>query len=353
MVDIQLSPAPMALKEVLDPAWLSQALSQGRELVSVQAVEVVETLGPSALKIRLVAEFGGSPPADIPKALCIKGIFDPRFTDYLKSGAQEAEANFYRLCAAQLNVRVPRAVYSASDPETRAGVTIMEDLVPQGARFLTALSPYAPEQAKRSLDQLARLHGGSWETPASDMPWIVPKLASIAAGQPVAAARVTEVLQGPRGAPLPQALRSGDRIYAAVRALAARGEALDSCYIHGDAHAGNVYEIGGELGLIDWQLLQRGHWSLDIAYHIAAALTIEDRRRHETDLLRYYLEALTQHGGKPPAWDEAWLRYREAVAYGFLMWAITMRVDPAITDEFVARLGTATADLDTFGLLGV
>ncbi len=48
---IAFSPAPLEVERVLDPAWLSAALSQGRAPVRVRGFEVVETLGPSAAQL--------------------------------------------------------------------------------------------------------------------------------------------------------------------------------------------------------------------------------------------------------------------------------------------------------------
>jgi hypothetical protein len=254
-----------------------------------------------------------------------------------------AEASFYRDCAAELTVRVPRALYAGVDPETFAGVIVMQDEVPRGTRFLTALSPYTPEQAAMSLDQLARLHGGGWGGDPARHPWLVSKLGYLSDFQGVPGPRLTELLQGERGERLPDAVRDGPRIYAALKALAARGERLPTTFVHGPEG----------IGLIDWQLLQRGDWSLDAAYHIAAVLEVEDRRRSEQDLLRHYLERLAAHGGEPPTWDEAWRRYRQSTVYGYFLWAITLRVQPEIIHTFVTRLGTAAADHDGFGLLGV
>jgi len=160
-------------------------------------------------------------------------------------------------------------------------------------------------------------------------------------------------MRGERGDPLPDTIRDCERIYAGLRQLAARDPAMGQCLVHGDAHAGNVFETAEGCGIIDWQLLQRGHWSLDAAYHIAAVLPVEQRRRHEQDLLRHYLDRLASHGGEPPAWADAWDRYRESVAYGMFLWGITLRVAPPIIMEFNRRLGTAVADHDSFGRLGV
>ena len=122
--------------------------------------------------------------------------------------------------------------------------------------------------------------------------------------------------------------------------------------MHGDAHAGNVWEGPEGIGLVDWQVLQRGHWSLDVAYHIAAALDIEDRRTHERALLAHYCDALAEHGGDRIDAETAFAQYRAAFPYGLLLWGITRRVEPAIVRRFVQRLGTAADDHGSFALLG-
>ena len=345
------APAPLEVERVLDTKWLSTALSHGREPVEVRGFEVVETLGPSALKIRLKLDLGGG--AAVPDRICIKGVFDPTLKTWLTTGAQKAEAFFYRDVAPTLSVRVPASFYSGVDEETGAGHVIMEDLVPKRARFLSAMSPYALAQAQASLDQLARLHGGTWNADPVAASWVNDKLAYFAANPPTSPERLTELMAGPRGDTLPAGLRDGTRIYAAIAALSQRGAGLDQGFLHGDCHAGNVWEGPEGTGLIDWQVLQRGNWSIDVAYHIAAVLDVEDRRTHERDLLAHYLDRLATHGGAAPAFETAWALYRASSPYGLLMWGITQRVEAPIVKRFVTRLGTAAADHGAFDLLGV
>ncbi len=345
--------APLDAAEVVRPEWLSRALSQGRHPVEITNVDVIETLGPSALKIRMKLTYS-EPRPDLPDAICLKGVFDPALTAWLNSGAQQAEAMFYRDVAPRLGVRVPRSFFSGVDADTKNGVIIMEDLVPQRVTFMSAMSPYTPDQVRGSLDQLAALHGGTWDLADDHYPWVTSKFASFGSGSAISAERLTELMAGERGDPLPDQLRKGEAILSGIAALAERETKLEAVFVHGDSHGGNVYETGdGAIGLIDWQVLQRGHWSVDVAYHMAAALDIEDRRAHEEALFDHYLDRLAAHGGKPPARSEAWRLYREAFPYGLLMWGMTQRVEPQIVNRFVARLGTAAMDHDSFASLGI
>src|ERR687892_340306 len=60
---------------------------------------------------------------------------------------------------------------------------------------------------------------------------------------------------------------------------------------------------------------------LDTLVVLHAAYWGGDRLARE--LLRHYLDGLTAAGVAAPSFDEAWLRYRQNVLYGVLMWLIT------------------------------
>ena len=58
-------------------------------------------------------------------------------------------------------------------------------------------------------------------------------------------------------------------------------------------------------------------------------------------------------GDIAPAWDEAWLRYRQNVLYGVAMWLITPNGvhDDDVQDLNLMRCLAAGEDLDTLGAL--
>ncbi len=76
-----------------------------------------------------------------------------------------------------------------------------------------------------------------------------------------------------------------------------------------------------------------------MAYHIAAVLPVEVAEREERRLLGHYLQLALAQGLDVPDPEEAWAQCRAAAVYGYYLRAITRRVDPAITNVFVARLG--------------
>jgi thiamine kinase-like enzyme len=347
------SVAPLDLDEVLSPAWLEPALGGACRGARVAATTVVETLTTIASKVRFRVDYVDG--AVTPAALCVKGYFAPESRRMVSVG--QVEARFYRdlapLICGTYELRVPPCVYAGIDDESGHGLVVMSDLVAAGARFLTALSPYTVDQAAATLEQLARLHAVDVQAPAiRDMQWLDPRLGGYL--DYVTPERLQQQLDDGRAADIAPEYRDAARLRAALSVLAERAVSHPQVLIHGDAHAGNLYLTAeGEPGLIDWQVLQRGPWELDVAYHVAAVLDGADRERSEQALLAHYLDARRAIAGDAPAWGQAWDDYRAAFAYGYFMWAITQRVERPIVETFVTRLGTAAQHHGSFERLGV
>lgn len=344
------SAAPLDLDEVLAPSWLDAVLAPLYPGARVASTTVVETLTTIASKVRFLVEYVPGCDAGAPTAMCVKGYFAPQSRSMATLG--QIEARFYDDVAPHLGVRVPTCLSSAIDAATGHGLILMTDLVAEGATFLTALSPYTVEQAAATLEQLAHLH--VTEPNRLDLPepaWLDPRLAGYLSY--VSAERLQEQLDDGRGVALAADTRRADRLRAAFTTIAARAAASAGCLIHGDAHAGNLFVAAdGRPGLIDWQVVQRGSWELDVAYHLAAVLDVPDRERHEGALLDHYLDAVRSHGGEPPSRVHAWDAYRDALVYGYFMWAITSRVERPVIDTFVTRLGSAVQTHDSLARLG-
>lgn len=341
--------APSSLDTVTSPAWLTAMLRTRWPGVEVRGAEIVELLATQATKVRLRLDTTGD--AGAPTTICIKGVL----TDTGASlSTSIVETLFYQHTAARLPVHVPPCVYASLNADSSNGVLVMEDVIAAGGRFCTALVPFTPEQARDGLDALAALHAATWhDTPLYSLPF-VPRFLEMIGTRPIMPMEALQaLLDGPRGDPLPPAVRRAEPLQAALQSLTAQLREVPNCLVHGDAHAGNVFrDADGTLGIVDWQVLQQGEWAQDVAYHIAAVLTPEDRPRHERDLLDHYLQTLADLGGPSMDREQAWTRYRAGLVYGFYLWAITRKVEPEITNEFNRRLGLAVHDLDSFAAAG-
>ena len=343
------SPAPLELDAVLDPRWLSGALSDRFPGVEVSATTITEQITTMATKVRFHVDYATQ--CGAPDDLCVKGYFLPPGRDIPTMGVKETL--FYEQLASRLPVRVPDCVYGGTDPSTGHAIIIMDDLVARGCRFLSALSPYTSDQVSGSLGQLAAMHAATWgDVELQNLGWLTPSLDTML--NHVTEERLQTLLDGPRGEGLPRSILNAPRLREAIVKISTSNVAGATCLVHADAHAGHLFQTpDGEAGIVDWQILHMGSWGIDVAYHIGAVLETADREHNEQDLLRSYLDQLRSHGVEPPSWDEAWRNYRIGLAYGLFLWGITIRVDPPIINVFVGRLGAAVAQHGSLELLGV
>ncbi len=343
MVDV-----PDSLDELLSPTWLTAAL--GRRVPGIEVTDVT----PGAVMTRISTnaffhiECAGRLPDGLPADLCAKGYFtDTGNSAYRTAG--EAEAYFYRDLSATIGARTLGSVYADVDPGTRHGVVITEDLTSAGATFADPLRPHTPSEVAVTLEQYAVLHGRTWNAPAvKDAGWLAPKIASTGGARGIP--EIQAQFDGPVGAGMPVPARDAEKLVRSYGSLPAITESASSwCLLHGDAHIGNLFkDRQGRPGLLDWQLVQRGPWYIDVGYHLASSLSAEDRRSSARDLLSHYLDRLASEGVAVPSPDEAWSGVCCGMVYGLFLWSITQKVKPEITTGLLGRLGTAAVDHDVY-----
>nr|WP_246331742.1 ecdysteroid 22-kinase family protein [Sphingomonas chungangi] len=264
-----------------------------------------------------------------------------------------AETRFYRDLAPRLPINCADAYYAHVDPDGGRAILLLEDLTARHARFGIPGEALSIEQAERAIDQLAGLHAAPRREP--DLIAAFPWLSESSGIEQVdvigeyfgywAAACIS-----PRFEKLPEALRDRPRMEAALRRMQVFDRENGRHHlVHGDAHTGNMfYEPDGTLGLLDWQTAMLAHWSVDVAYLLIIAMTVEDRRAHQETLLRRYLDRLAASGGDAPDFDAAWLAYRRRAGWSFLnALCPTTHHSEAICSAWAERAGAAITDLAT------
>ncbi len=336
-------PVPTTLDEALSPEWLTAALGSRFHAVEVRAVTPGPVVSRISTNARFRIECTSPAPDGLPVDLCLKGYFGEHAEAARPAGVPEAL--FYRDLAAATGVRTLTSVYADVDAASSANVVITADVVAGGGRFLDPLGPYTVDQAAESLEQLATLHAATWMDPTvGATTWLDPWFARL--GQSRGVTAIERNFGGPIGAGVPEAVRDPQRLYDGFVAVAAEATAAAPwCVVHGDPHAANLYLDGhGRPSLVDWQLVQRGPWWVDVGYHVAATLSVEDRRRSERDLVEHYLARLRAAGVDPGSEGDVSRGLRRGMVHGFYLWGITLMVDPAITTVLLERLGTAVDD---------
>ncbi|OLT27509.1 aminoglycoside phosphotransferase [Actinomadura sp. CNU-125] len=230
-------------------------------------------------------------------------------------------------------------------------VIVMEDVTARGAAPRNATRPLTVDQVANGLRGLARLHSRYWGFPPD------PRLDWVKTWAP------TEGFQSGLRAHTPKGLaRGAAHVPSEVAAHGAEGivdlwadfvstlHREPTTLLHADAHIGNTYVLpDDDVGFLDWQVVRRGNWSQDVGYFLIGALTTEDRRRHESDLLADYRTALDVE--TRPSADDARLRYRASAAYGLAIWLSTLGTDGyqphEISLPLAERYATAFVDLNT------
>jgi hypothetical protein len=351
-------PLPRTI-EALTPAWLSQAIGETCPGVSVSRVVVDKIIWGTATKILVDLTYeGDAAAADLPAKLCIKGEFDERVRKTLAAMTMtgtQVEALFYRDLGPELGVPLPRHWFAGS--ESGMGILILDNLSAVQATFGVPTEPWRPESVAKALDVLATVHGSTWDRPFTDVDWLPvgPTAIRQANEYLMSAAHWSAHFADPAVFQMPEGLRDRERCLEGLHAMWRYDDAHAHSLIHGDAHVGNTcIDASGQPFFIDWAGPCRSCWAFDVANFVVGALTIEDRRQHERELLEHYLERLIVHGVRGLDWPEVWDDYRRHILNGIIWPTVPPNMQPMDNVRAMGeRYTTALLDHDTLGLLGV
>lgn len=334
----------------ITPDWMTAALSRHHPDAVVDAVAVVLRDDGTNKRARLALTYSaGSGPATV-----FAKAVDPDHAELvaLTSGLYHEPRLF--TSGVELPLDHP-TVYTALIDEDRSDfLMIMEDVVARGADPRDSTRPMSIDQVANGVRGLARMHSRFWGQRLDTYPtldWLEPFVAF--EGMQYAPLHIAHERLGETVAPEILAL-SGTELFIDIwaRYIGTLTRSTQTL-LHGDPHIGNTYLLpNDDVGFLDWQMARRGNWSLDLGYFLQGALTIEDRRRSERDLLAEYRGALELPAGEMPTAEEVWLRYRASVAHGLAIWMATLSGGDAwqgadICLALAQRYGAAFVDLET------
>lgn len=276
-----------------------------------------------------------------------------------ESGTAEAEANFYLKARPRLDLPAPEALYAGFDPETYAYFIMMKDVGGQVV-FPDERHVVTREQAENQMDTLAQLHSTFYRSPelgTASLPfrrwdhwWRDMMVAS------PGFAPCCDQAFGESEHIMPARLFARrSEVWPKTMQSAANHAQLPHTLIHSDVHLKNWFLLpDNRMGLHDWQIATIGHWSRDLIYTITTALTIEDRRAWDRELIALYLDKMAERGVPRTAIDEAMTYCRQQLMTALAFWTITLRPAPEMTDmqperttwKFLERLYAAIDDHD-------
>ncbi|KAK7414279.1 hypothetical protein QQX98_006876 [Neonectria punicea] len=337
------------IPEELTAAWFTKILGK-----PVKNATVVEIIHGTASKILVELAFEDSSDGTI--TVCVKGGFNPALLASLPFmfSIYRLEAEFYYHLGPTINVRLPPTLYCGTDTVNGQGIVVMADLKARGYTFGNALEAWPVDRVQVAVEQLANLHAKTWGSKPEDFPW-AGKTVSLreAVMGLVTPEQWSSRFDGDARPPVPDFMGDRERMTATFKALWKPSNSTLNCLVHGDAHIGNTFiSSTGEPGFLDWQVIHSGSAMHDVPYFIIGSLSIEDRRKHEKELVQHYLDVLHRAGAPQFQREEIWDEYRKHAFHGFA-WALAgpMMQPREIVDVMTERHCAAIVDHKSVELL--
>jgi aminoglycoside phosphotransferase (APT) family kinase protein len=254
----------------------------------------------------------------------------------------------------------------AVDNRSGRSMFLMEDVASaKNATFGDPTKHYIDRtRAEAIVTTLATVHGTLWESPRFAGDLAIVKDAhrwQIDVNETIAFPRRTLIGFDRAASVFPAGFRRRRaEVFPALMTSLAMHNSAPNTLLHSDVHSRNWYLTpNGGMGLYDWQLISRGIWALDVSYALNSALTVDDRRTWERELIELYVDRLHAAGGPALSFEEAWLAYRQQAFHGLVFWLYTIgagRLQPAMQPDEVSlanleRMTNMIEDLDSFGAL--
>jgi hypothetical protein len=244
------------------------------------------------------------------------------------TGMVKGEPLFYSRFRRDLDIEAPQGYYGAYDEKSWRSIAIMEDIAAtRGAQFLSPVQPASRAGMENLLADLATMHGRLWARPELAASGLRDSFNLIGWSDSLVNLRRRSHVGVERAAAVVPAEIAGrtDAIYEANFRTLERDRAMASTLLHGDGHAAQRFRTAqGREGLADWQVVHRGHWAWDVAYTMNSALSVEDRRAWDRELVAFYIDRLGAAGGPALDFKDAWLDYRRHCFYPYIAWIFTM-----------------------------
>lgn len=314
--------------DAVTAAWLTGAMRDSGTIgpdarvtsVAPQRIALETGFSSELFRVRLTGE-GAVPPSvvvKLPTGTAVREAMD------LVEGYRR-EVTFYERVAGRAPLSTPM-VYAARMAEGSSDfVLVLEDLESwENADHLAGLSLVRTRQC---IAQLADLHAWSARPENAETVTAFPALDGPVTRQvfPALFAQGWQVYREHARSPVPPGVAAYAECFDrhAATALDALGER--GWLVHGDIRADNLFWRDGRLTVVDFQLTCRAAGPVDVGYLVSQGMTTTERKGRDVELLREYLERLTEAGVPDYGFDEAWRHYRVAVAFFLLFPVVAIR----------------------------
>ena len=343
--------------EDVTPRWMTQVLSRSFPGAVVDRVDLGEIdVGTTSRVIATLGYSSGKGPASV--FIKAQGSVDHRLV--LASLYSLRKESWLFASGEELPLEVPAGYGVGIDARRLDCVLVMEDVTARGGVPNISTDPLGPAQVRDGLLGLARLHARHWGEPLPAelqfiRPWRVsPAWAGFFGGG--ISSGVLRLRRSGDADVLPEGLDSPVKAFRGFAKWARAARQGPQVLLHGDAHVGNTYALAGDrIGWYDWQLTRRGSWAHDVGYFIVSAMSVEDRRAHERELIGAYVDQVNAERPGALTFEQAWAAYSATPPYGLGIFLQTLGLGGYQSDEVsrvcVERFGRAGQDLGSAAAL--
>lgn len=234
------------------------------------------------------------------------------------------EVKFYNELQARARIATPTCYFADVNEETHDFVLIMGDLSP--AEQGDQLAGVTLEQTRLVAAEAARLHAAYWnDASLNDKPWVMETDNAPQSIPPEMFPLIWDQFVERYGDRVTQDARNiGKRLSTNMEAYGELRHGGARTLIHSDFRPDNMLfasEKGGApITVVDWQSFAYGPPAADLGYFVAGALTPEQRRTHEDEIIALYKAELAAQG-IPDYPDEELRRHYVLGAYQLFLTA--------------------------------
>jgi hypothetical protein len=349
-------PAAVERPDQLTSGWFAAALGTAGSPASIDRV-TAEEVGTGqmsvTLRVRLEAHGGGS------RTVITKLARPEIASGPLARAAYAKEVAFYTELAPRLPVCTPRCHYAAITDDAAAFTLVLDDLA--GSRPGEQIQGCPVPAAEAAVVNLAALHGPTWrDEEIASRPWLStdPSLTpeALAPVLQAAADQFSDRFAGELTVAERAVLDASREVLAPWMIAPAPTFAV----VHGDYRLDNLLfplDDSGKVAAVDWQTVGITQPGRDLAYFLGTCLSIDDRRRHEHELVARYHRHLASHGVDDYPLEQCIDDYRAGMLHGPLI-ILLGRLTATTTERgdamFLAmwrRCSAAISELGTLDLL--
>jgi thiamine kinase-like enzyme len=358
---VELEDIPISY-EAITPEWLTATLCQSHPGARVVDCKLGPRDSGTSARRRIFMEYNRvGQEAGLPASIFAKASQELiHRISYKLNASLHAETNFYNIIRPQVEMECPRSFHARSDDRTFNSIVLLED-IGDHVDFCDEHMVISKENAISMVTTLADLHA-PFATPDAQArlkpyfdTWQQRWKGLVETNQMKdytnkGFLEAREVI--------PERLYARfDQVWPATMASVAQHDKLPHTYCHGDTHLANWYRTHqGAMGITDWQGSYLGHWSRDLIYAIGCALTIENRRAWQEELIKVYVERMAQQGVTGVSYDETYLWCRQQAPAALAYWTVTYCPSPGMPEDmqpkdralaFVGRLAATVDDLES------